>query len=178
MEHGIFWYIYRQPLYVIALAIILLVALWTLAGRLLYGRRIWTVLNRVIVIISIGTICYLTLRRNERETGELILIPFYSFVEMKEQPEIGRQMLMNLFMFVPLGLSAPFAIADIVKNRSRTILFSIGFAFVSSLLIECMQYFLKLRLCEVDDVITNTLGAVIGGIPYMIASLCRWNRAD
>lgn len=170
MEHSIFWYIYCLPLYWIVLIIIFLVAVWIILGNLFQKKRFWTAVNRIIGIISLGVICYLTLCRNVKDNGEAILIPFYSFVEMKVQPEIGRQMLMNLFLFVPLGLSAPYAIECIVNNRLRTILISIGLAFGLSVLIESVQYLFKLGLCEMDDVITNTLGAAIGVVPYMITS--------
>lgn len=181
MEHNIFWYIYCQPLYRIVFAIIIIIAIWMLLGRSLGTWKIWIVVNWFIVILSLVAIYYLTLYRNEKEKIDLILIPFYSLLEMKEHPEIGRQMLMNLFLFVPLGLSVPYAISSIINNRSRTVFFSISFAFCLSVFIECIQFFLKLGRCEMDDVIMNTFGAIIGEMSYIVTShkcICHTNDSD
>lgn len=54
-------------------------------------------------------------------------------------------------------------------NEAITILFAFGL----SVFIELIQYKYGLGRCEVDDVIMNTLGALIGTLAYY---LCKKNK--
>ncbi len=62
------------------------------------------------------------------------------------------QNIQNILFFMPFGLLFPL-------KKWKTIMLS-SFAF--SVLIEIAQYIFQLGLCEIDDVICNTLGALIG----------------
>ena len=62
------------------------------------------------------------------------------------------QNLSNILFFVPFGLLFP------VKKFRTVLLTSLAF----SMLIEVIQYIGGFGLCEIDDVICNTLGALIG----------------
>lgn len=62
------------------------------------------------------------------------------------------QNLQNIIFFIPFGLFCPF------KNW-KTVLFT---AIVFSALIEVVQYIGGFGLAELDDVICNTLGALLG----------------
>ena len=62
------------------------------------------------------------------------------------------QNLSNILFFVPFGLLFP------VKKWRTMLLTSLMF----SIVIEAIQYFGGFGLCELDDVICNSLGAVIG----------------
>lgn len=75
-------------------------------------------------------------------------------------------MLMNVFLFVPIGLSLPFALS---KKKHPVIITMIA-AFLFSVSIEAIQYYFALGLCEMDDVIMNTLGAMIGTLAYFLSS--------
>jgi glycopeptide antibiotics resistance protein len=76
-------------------------------------------------------------------------------VNAKIQPEIYRALIMNMLLFIPLGMTFPFALPNRFKNR---VVVTIGSAAVISSLIEFVQFCFCLGLCETDDV--NTLGAV------------------
>jgi len=102
--------------------------------------------------------------------SEAVLIPFKSFQEAKIQPELYRSMLMNVFLFVPIGLTLPFALG----GRRMSVGITIAAALAFSAGIEYLQYRYALGRCEVDDIIMNTLGASLGCLSY---SLCRnWER--
>ncbi len=62
------------------------------------------------------------------------------------------QNLQNILFFVPFGILFP-------AWKWKAVLIS---AFAFSVLIEAAQYVFGLGLCELDDVICNTLGAMIG----------------
>lgn len=142
------WLIYVQPLYRIALIILFLVAAWSIIGRIAGKRRWWHVLNLVVCIGIVATIVYMTVYNREENLSETVLIPFHSFIEAQEQPEIYRSMLMNVFLFVPIGLSLPFVLTFDHKEA-----ITILFAFCLSGFMEFIQYKYGLGRCEVDDVI-------------------------
>ena len=63
------------------------------------------------------------------------------------------QYLLNILFFIPYGLLIPWK-----ENWKRVFVT----ALVLSISIELSQYIFNLGWCEVDDVISNTLGALIG----------------
>lgn len=71
------------------------------------------------------------------------------------------QMLLNIVLFVPLGLAAPF----ISKKSSFLQVAVTGLSL--SFLIEFIQIFIG-RECSMDDLICNTLGAIIGYLMYLL----------
>lgn len=67
----------------------------------------------------------------------------------------------NIFLFVPLG----FVLMHVTGQKHR-IVWCIGLCFFLSVLIEALQYITGTGLCELDDVMHNTLG---GGIGVLLA---------
>ena len=63
------------------------------------------------------------------------------------------QYLLNILFFIPYGLLFPW------KDNWKRVFASALFLL---LLIELSQFIFNLGWCEVDDVISNTLGAMIG----------------
>lgn len=100
----------------------------------------------------------------------------YSLVPFKEirryifyWREIGTfyvmlNLLGNVFCFVPFGFVLP------IISRQQRSLWRIAFlSFLSSLLVELIQLVSKVGSCDVDDMILNTLGGVIG---YLLFWIC------
>ncbi len=75
---------------------------------------------------------------------------------------------LNVLLFVPLGLLAPLLWPDLRRLKHMALL-----ALAFSGLIEILQIF-TFRASDINDLITNTLGAVIG---FGLARLLPW-RAD
>jgi glycopeptide antibiotics resistance protein len=65
----------------------------------------------------------------------------------------------NVVAFLPIGMLLPIARRALAKTTAWRAL-SFGAAF--SLLIELAQYLSGRRTCDVDDVILNTLGTLLG----------------
>lgn len=63
----------------------------------------------------------------------------------------------NVLLFVPFG----FILANLLKGKFRGIR-SVWLSFLFSVLIEGTQYYTRTGLCELDDVIHNTLGGFLG----------------
>lgn len=71
-------------------------------------------------------------------------------------------LVVNVALFVPLGLALPFVFKKISLLKAAVIGFS------SSFLIEFMQCFIDNRDSSIDDLICNILGAVIGYLLYLL----------
>lgn len=86
----------------------------------------------------------------------LILIPFATLMSY------APQSILNVFLFLPLGFFLPLLWEDFKKFR-----FTLLTGFGLSLTIEVLQLF-TFRVTDVNDLITNTFGTVIG---YLLARL-------
>ena len=132
------------------------------------GAMRWRWGNLVLVLLMAAAILYATLfSRAEGSTG-LILTPFATFTAALQQPELYREMLMNVFLFFPLGLTLSNALPRKWHRWGRIILTTlIGCALSAG--IEYAQYRCALGLAETDDVICNTLGAFLGAASLLAA---------
>lgn len=158
----IFLQIYTQPLYLVVAEMILLIILWAWFKNK-YGKRLWWKLfNSAVFIIAVFAIFYTTLYSRTESYQVPVFIPLHSFYQAKTQPEMYRVMLMNIFLFEPIGLSLP----NILPKKVHPVAVTIIIAILLSVLIETAQYYFCLGRCEIDDVIMNTLGAASGGIAY------------
>lgn len=173
--------IYGKPLRTIAITIVLLVLVWRLLSWLctrrgrLYG--VWKNANAVLALGAVVVILLATLAERSGSGGEKIYPLFYSFQQAKKYPEIYRQMLMNIFLFVPAGLTLPFALevgkngdrssGQIGRKRVKNAAISVVVLMLLSVAVEALQWRFGLGRAEVDDVLMNTLGALIGSLAYL-----------
>ena len=160
-------YIYtRSFISIITFMALALTAWGALPARV--GARRWRWGNLVLVLLITAAILYATLfSRAEGGTG-LILTPFAALTAARVQPELYREMLMNVFLFFPLGLTLSNALPRKWHRWLRIILTTlVGCALSAG--IEYAQYRYVLGMAEVDDVICNTLGAFIGSTSLLIA---------
>lgn len=86
------------------------------------------------------------------------LIPF-SFLEESTKLQL-KETIMNFFAFIPLGIYLPM----IKVSAKRTILYGASL----SLIFEILQFIFAIGICDVTDLITNTVGACIGTCIYFI----------
>lgn len=71
----------------------------------------------------------------------------------------------NVICFMPLGFVLP-----IITNRNWGIFRITLMTFLASLFVEGLQLVSKLGSCDVDDMILNTLGGILG---YILFAICR-----
>ncbi len=131
-----------HPRLVLILGIAMTALAIALKGR---GRTVFLI--SYIAFIGLMTICY-------RETGESrgAFQLFNSYKDFLHSDGTRQNILNNIWLFLPLG-------AALYTPRHRHLwLWAVGL----SVLIETIQYFTGIGLCEVDDVISNGLGALIG----------------
>ena len=163
--------IYVSNISTILIAIPILILVWSIIGAAFY--KYMRIIGGVLAVIALGAILYATVLSRSGGSKEVYLIPFSTFERAKIQPEFYRSMLMNVFLFVPLGLSLPFVYRGTTGKR---ILITVLTGLLLSVAIEAIQYFAHLGMTEADDVICNTLGTAIGSCAYLIALL--WRRIN
>ena len=134
-------FVYNHSEFVILTAM-MLVILSALTGKKM---------NLLMLILYIGVIVYFTLMYRESGGSKIFLLRSYSrfFVNA----EMRASIIKNIWLFVPLG-----SILSRLCPR-KTVLFV---PIILSVFIETIQYFTGMGLCELDDVISNGLGAAIG----------------
>ena len=148
---------------------LILLIIWSVFGALFYKRM--RIIGVVFAVIFTAVIIYGTLLSRTEGVRAYDLIPFSSFKKAVEQPEFYRSMLMNVFLFMPLGFALPFVFSGSIMKR---ILPALLIGFLLSVFIEVMQYYFSLGQAETDDVICNTLGTALGSCAYLLSLL--WRR--
>lgn len=139
------------------------------------GERRRVLFNTALACAAAFIILYATILTRTPGNYEVILTPFAALAAARIQPEIYREMLMNVFLFFPLGLTLSNAMPRKWHRWSRIILTTlVGCALSAGL--EYAQYRCALGLAETDDVICNTLGAFIGSTSLLIAHAIEKSR--
>ena len=151
----------------VCILLLSLLLLWPMLCQRV-GERRRVLLNTALACVATFIILYATILTRTPEIPEVILTPLATFIAAQQQPELYREMLMNVFLFFPLGLTLSNALPRKWHRWLRIILTTlVGCAFSAG--IEYAQYRYALGLAETDDVICNTLGAFIGSTSLLIA---------
>lgn len=139
------------------------------------GERRRVLFNTVLACAAAFIILYATILNRTPGNYELILTPFAALSAARQQPELYREMLMNVFLFFPLGLTLSNALPRKWHRWGRIALTTL-IGCILSAGIEYAQYRYALGMAEVDDVICNTLGAFIGSTSLLIAHAIEKSR--
>lgn len=110
----------------------------------------------VLETTGIGTIWEIGLYPGMKLQEEINLIPF--------RDRISLSMILNVVMFMPLGFLLPLLWKE-YQSLVRTAI--IGFCFSCG--IEFCQLFNR-RVSDVDDLLMNTLGAILGWLIWIVFS--------
>lgn len=139
------------------------------------GERRRVLLNTALACAAAFIILYATILNRTPGNYELILTPFAALSAAHQQPELYREMLMNIFLFFPLGLTLSNALPQKWHRWLRIILTTL-IGCILSAGIEYAQYRYALGLAETDDVICNTLGAFLGATSLLAAHAIEKSR--
>ena len=144
-----------------------LLLLWPMLCQRI-GERRRMLLNIALACVAAFIILYATILTRSVGVPAAILAPFASLTAARVQPELYREMLMNVFLFFPLGLTLSNALPRKWHRWGRiTLTTLVGCALSAG--IEYAQYRCALGLAETDDVICNTLGAFLGAASLLAA---------
>ena len=160
-------HIYALPLHMVIFLMLGLRFVWAMLSQHKNQKK-RTIINAALCFIAAFIILYATILTRTPGNYELILAPFASLTAARVQPELYRALLMNVFLFFPLGLTLSNALPRKWHRWLRIILTTL-IGCILSAGIEYAQYRCALGLAETDDVICNTLGAFIGSTSLLIA---------
>lgn len=161
-------YIYGVSLEIATFVMLMSVLLWGVLDRLCSRKSFftfWKVMNICVLVVGCVIIVYSTIIFRTAGTSEIYLMPFYSYFEAQENVEMYRTNLMNVFLFLPFGLSLPIVLSASFKKK---VLFTVLAAAGVSVAVELIQFVFELGRVETDDVIHNTLGAALGVVPVVV----------
>lgn len=130
-----------------------------------YQRKIFGILFGIYVIL----LFYLTLFSPTFLSQRSInLVPFKTILPFLKIG--GRAMVINIIgnilAFVPIGLLFP-----LLEGKVSSIKNIISASFILSFIVELLQFLFALRVADVDDLILNVAGGVLG---YFIYILIKW----
>lgn len=132
------------------------------------GKRRRVLLNTALACAAAFIILYATILTRTPGVPAVILTPFASLTAARVQPELYREMLMNVFLLFPLGLTLSNALPRKWHRWGKIALTTLAGCILSAG-IEYAQYRYALGMAEVDDVICNTLGAFLDSTSLLIA---------
>ena len=110
-------------------------------------------INLFLMIFYIICIIYMTLLYRETDSTSKRLAFFRSYSQLLSNAGIRAGIIKNIWLFIPIGT----VIFKLFQQKS-----AIFIAFAISILIELLQYWLKNGFFEPDDIISNSLGGIIG----------------
>ena len=127
----------------------------------LVGLASQTIIPKTEIDINLG------LKTNQKVFSGINIIPFKMFYDMYREVIINKNInyfiinfLGNIVMFIPLGF-----LISLLWNTKRKNVVLIGFSV--SLVIELLQLLLP-RGTDIDDIILNTFGAILGVLIYVL----------
>ncbi len=108
------------------------------------------------------------------------LVPFHTIKRYKQQYELFKlhlptsygieaQIYGNILIFIPFGIILP-----ILFKRFRNPLLTSSFVFCLSLGVEIIQRVFRLGQFDVDDIILNAMGGILGLIAFIISDWSMW----
>lgn len=158
LYHGIPDYVYKGLLSIFVISV---VALFFLYGKKTSWRKVVLLLlvEYVILIYCSTVFIRLTIESNQH-----YITPFWSYVRYFQggRDDLIAEIIMNILVFLPVG----FLLGCAFKSFKCRHVLMFGLALSSS--IETLQLFLNRGVAEVDDIINNTVGCLIGFSMYQL----------
>lgn len=81
---------------------------------------------------------------------------------------VTANLLGNVLIFLPFGMLVPF-----LTKRFKQFWSVVLLTFEVSVLVELVQLVARVGSCDVDDILLNTMGGMLGFVCYAIAVRCR-----
>lgn len=137
---------------------------------LLYGNKKGVYYGLALLLIEyylllLGSMVVFRRTLGEREYH---LEPFWSYHTSNSGIVLLPEHIMNVVIFMPIGL----LLAILYRRLGLLKITAIGL--LLSCTIELLQFIFKRGVCEIDDVMNNTLGCFLGGlIVFGAHRLCR-----
>lgn len=147
-------------------------------------RKRFRILGKILFVLYIGFLLYFLIFSDwYGRTGEMREY-HYNLVLFQEinrfwyhRDRLGWIAYANLFgnvlIFVPFGFFMPMA------SRYRSLFLTLFYSFGLSFLVEAFQFVSRVGSFDVDDLLLNTIGGVLGYIIFVICNtIRRWHDAN
>ncbi len=149
-------------------ALTIIVGLLSKEVKQKWSYVLWVLLAEYTFVV----ICFTIICRGTQTFifARLELTPFWIYKAVKAHiPGVSVwDILLNVVMFIPLGLLVKLLFPKVTWIKMLLI------AILSSLFIEMNQYIFEKGFAQIDDVIHNAIGALIGnGIAYYIQKMIK-----
>ena len=95
--------------------------------------------------------------------GESFFNPIINLIPFSDG--FSLSFILNIFLFIPLGFLSPF-ISKTFERAKNTLLIGLGL----SLFIEFVQLFTLYRATDINDLLTNIVGTIIGYFCFKVVS--------
>lgn len=125
----------------------------------------WSTMQKghmVVFIIYFAVVLYLTVFMRIGGTGDnsIVTTPFDDLMDAIQyrNPELVSHMVYNILMFIPFGYLIP----AMNPEKLRKVSFAFLGGIMSSTVIEGVQLVFSLGQSDIDDIIANSMGAVLG----------------
>jgi len=105
-------------------------------------------------------ICTTVIFRTKYDEMIYVLTPFHTYIGLYNK--LLAQNILNIVLFMPIGFFAGAAL------KKKHLLNAIKIGVVLSLSIEVIQLISRRGICNIDDVIHNTLGCIIGFAGFVL----------
>lgn len=102
-----------------------------------------------------------------REPGSRTGVDVKLFETWGNQRLPDRYFVENILLFLPFGVLLPAAVPSLRKGWC-----CVYAAFSTSMMLETVQLLTERGYCQLDDVVTNTLGAAIGCLVFALVRKC------
>ena len=136
----------------------------------LYGLlHYWENLNKgvlLLFLLYLAMVSYVTIFNREEGHSRAILLRFDALqaAVRKGSLEPLRHAFLNALLFIPLGFLFPM----INRDSLARLLYVAPMGLMLSTTIEAVQMFLRIGQCDLEDILSNSMGAVVGLILYKV----------
>lgn len=149
--------VYEGLLSVLCLGVVVIIACYGL-------KRGWRKIAGLILAEYVFVIyCSTVIFRTAADGNGHEFRPFWSYEAIEDgRSELIAENLINVVVFVPLGILLGFMFNGSRCTVMKGILIALMIGMGISVSIEAMQYFFQRGFAETDDVMHNTLGCILG----------------
>ena len=166
--------IYVMPLNRVVVIMLAAVVIWAglgqVTGKHEKVEKYWIWTNKILCICACLIIVRMTLWGRTPGQRILVLMPFHTLTTISYNNEAIRTLIMNMALFLPLGLTLPYVFAN-VKDARRKWIYCMLVGCGISIAVELVQYCFALGQAETDDVICNTLGCGLGVLADWVSKI-------
>lgn len=163
--NAIFLWLYCMCIPEILLLFFILTVAFIAVKERLRGKTGWYIAVGILFLLWLVAVTWNTVIAREQiaDFSASSLVPFHSYYVVLKggEQELLRSNFMNIILFYPAGLLGYGILPTCWSQKGRVFAIT-AFCALFSIGVEVCQYHFALGQAETDDVIHNTLGALIG----------------